>query len=286
MSDSPPGSVGFIGLGNLGAAMAQRLLDRPEPLLVHDVRPEATVPFVEKGARSASLAELARDCSVISVVVLTDGQVREVVAELLEHAAEGTVVAVHSTIEPDTAAELAEQAATHGVHVLDAPVSGGALGAAEGRLAVMVGGDRAAYERAKPVFRAWAEVVVHLGRAGAGTRCKLARNLLTFAGFAAAAEADRLAEAAGIDLRKLAAVVRHSDSITGGPSAIMLRPSTAPLEPDDGLRPIFEHTRALGEKDLAQALALGGQLGVDLPFAELALSSLAVGLGVPHEEST
>lgn len=286
MSGSPPAAIGFIGLGNIGAAMAQRLLDRTEPLLVHDVRPEATLPFVEKGARSVSLDELARECGVISVVVLTDGQVRDVVAALLEHAAEGTVIAVHSTIEPHTAAELAEQAAAHGVHVLDAPVSGGALGAAEGRLAVMVGGDRGAYETAKPVFRAWAEVVVHLGPAGAGTRCKLARNLLTFAGFAAAAEASRLAEAAGIDLRKLAAVVRHSDAITGGPSAVMLRPSTAPLDPDDGLRPIFEHTRSLGEKDLAQALALGEQLGVDLPFAALANDCLADGLGVPHEERT
>lgn len=286
MSGSPTGAVGFVGLGNIGAAMAQRLLDRPEPLLVHDVRAEATAMFVEKGARAASLAELGRECSLISVVVLTDAQVRDVVAALLEHATEGTVVAVHSTIEPHTAPELAEQAAAHGVHLLDAPVSGGALGAAEGRLAVMVGGDRGAYETAKPVFRAWAEVVVHLGPAGAGTQCKLARNLLTFAGFAAAAEANRLAEAAGIDLRKLAAVVRHSDSITGGPSAVMLRPSTAPLDPEDGLRPIFEHTRALGEKDLAQALALGEQLGIDLPFAALAIDTLADGLGVPHEERT
>ena len=121
--------------------------------------------------------------------------------------------------------------------------------------------------------------------AGAGTQCKLARNLLTFAGFAAAAEANRLAEAAGLDLRKLAAVVRHSDGITGGPSAIMIRTSTAPLAADDGLRPIFEHTRGLAEKDLALALAMGETLDVDLPFARLARESLAAGLGVPHEES-
>lgn len=285
-TSSSTGSVGFVGLGNIGAAMARRLLGGPEPLLVHDVRTEATAPFVERGARAAPLPELARECSVVSVVVLTDAQVRDVVAQLLEHATAGTVIAVHSTIEPHTAAELAEQAAARDVHLLDAPVSGGALGAADGRLAVMVGGERGAYETAKPVFQAWAEVVVHVGPAGAGTRCKLARNLLTFAGFAAAAEAARLAEAGGIDLRKLAAVVRHSDAITGGPAAVMLRPSTAPLGPDDGLRTIFEHTRALGEKDLAQAVALGEQLGVDLPFAELALDSLAAGLGVPHEERT
>jgi 3-hydroxyisobutyrate dehydrogenase-like beta-hydroxyacid dehydrogenase len=149
----------------------------------------------------------------------------------------------------------------------------------------MVGGERTAYEIAKPVFQHWAELVLHVGRAVAGTQCKLARNLLTFAGFAAVAEASRLAEAAGIDLRKLAAVVRQSDGITGGPSAIMIRQSTAPLAPDDGLRPIFEHTRGLAEKDLGLALALGEELGIDLPFAALALQTLAVGLGVPYEES-
>lgn len=278
------GAVGFIGLGNIGAAMAQRLVDWPDGLLVHDLREEATAPFVEKGARAGSLKELAVECDVISIVVLTDAQVRDVVGQLLEHATEGTVIAVHSTIETDTAAELAAQAFDSGVHVLDAPVSGGAIGAADGRLAVMVGGERSAYEMAKPVFQAWAELVLHLGAAGAGTRTKLARNLLTFAGFAAAAEASKLAEASGIDLRKLAAVVRHSDGITGGPSAVMVRPNTSVLGDDDGLRPIFEHTRTLGEKDLKLALALGASVGVDLPFAALALQTLAAGLGVPHEE--
>ena len=273
-------STGFVGLGNIGGAMASRLPARS--LLVHDVREDAMAVYVGKGARAASLKELAVECDVISVVVLTDAQVRDVVGQLLEHATPGTVVAIHSTIDTQTAPELAAAAAEQGVHVLDAPVSGGAIGAAEGRLAVMVGGDRSAYETAKPVFQHWAELVLHVGAAGAGTQCKLARNLLTFAGFAAAAEASRLAEAAGIDLRKLAAVVRQSDGITGGPSAVMIRQTTGPLPADDGLRPVFEHTRGLAEKDLGLALAMGEQLGVELPFAALALQTLAAGLGVPH----
>lgn len=275
--------VGFVGLGNIGGAMAARL--DPAQLLVHDVREEAAAPFVARGARFASLEELAVECDVISVVVLTDAQVRDVVDQLLEHATEGTVVAVHSTIETGTAGELAERAATRGVQLLDAPVSGGAIGAAEGRLAAMVGGEREAYERAKPVFRHWASLVVHLGPAGAGTQAKLARNLLTFAGFAVAAEASRLAESCGLDLGKLAAVVRHSDMITGGPSAVMVRRTTEPFAADDGLRPVFEHTRTLGEKDLALALALGEANDVELPFARLALDHLAGALGVPHEET-
>ena len=278
--------IGFIGLGNIGGAMATRLLAHPDGLMVHDLRVEALVPFVEKGAKAGTIEQVARDCSVISIVVLTDAQVRSVVAALLAHAAPGTVIAIHSTIETGTAEELAVIALEKGVHLVDAPVSGGAFGAADGRLAVMVGGERAAYETAKPVFQHWATLVLHLGPAGAGTKAKLARNLLTFAGYAVAAEANRLAEAAGLDLNKLAAVVRHSDQITGGPSAIMVRPVTAPMAADDGLRSIFEHSRTLGEKDLALALALGDSLGVDLPFAALALRSLAAGLGVPHQEKT
>jgi len=274
--------IGFIGLGNIGAAMASRL--PPHQLLVHDIREEAAAAFVENGARFGSLKDLALECDVISIVVLTDQQVRDVVAELLENATEGTVIAVHSTIETGTAGELATTAATRGVHLLDAPVSGGAIGAADGRLAVMVGGERTAYELAKPVFQHWAALVLHLGPAGAGTQAKLARNLITFASYAAVAEASRLAEACGLDLSKLAAVVRHSDAITGGPSAVMVRRTTEPFAADDGLRPIFEHTRALGEKDLGLALAMGEGLDVDLPFARLALDTLAAGLGVPHEE--
>ncbi len=277
--------VGFVGLGNIGAAMAGRLVDWPGGLVVYDIRPAALEPLVALGARAAGdLADLGRACQVISVVVLTDGQARDVVMGLLPTVRPGTVVAVHSTVDTETAAELAALAEPYGVHVLDAPVSGGAIGAADGRLAVMVGGERSAYERAKPVFSRWASLVLHLGPAGAGTRAKLARNLLTFAGFAAAAEAQRLAEAAGLDLGKLAAVVRHSDAITGGPSAVMVRRTTQALAADDGLRSIFEHTRTLGEKDLTLALTLGESLAVDLPFARLALDHLAAGLGVPHEE--
>ena len=203
-------------------------------------------------------------------------------AELLTTAAAGTVIAVHSTIRPETAEELAATAAAHGVDLLDVPVSGGFMGAHEGTLAAMVGGERAAYERAKDVFARWASVVVHMGPAGAGTRTKLARNLLHFIAYTGRGEAQRLAEAAGLDLRKLARVVRHSDSVTGGPGAIMLRDTTAPLAPGDDWFDVLSHTRDLGEKDLALALELANGLGLDLPLARQALADFATGLGVPH----
>jgi 3-hydroxyisobutyrate dehydrogenase-like beta-hydroxyacid dehydrogenase len=276
--------LGYVGLGNQGAPMAKRLADWPGGLTVFDVRPEAMEPLVQLGATAAgSLADVAR-ADVISVTVLTDAQVRAVVAELAEHAAPGTVIALHSTIEPGTAAELAEQLQPRGVRIVDAPVSGGAGAADKGELAVMVGADDEAYAAVKPVFKTWASLVVRAGEPGAGTRMKLARNMLTFVGFAAACEAMALAEASGIDLQKLGRVVRHSDAQSGGPGAIMVRDDTAALTPDHFLYDMFRHTRGLGEKDLRLALGLGEATGVDLPLAQIAVRRLAAGLGVPHDD--
>ena len=276
-------AVGFIGLGQIGAPMAGRLVDWPGGLHVYDIRPDAATSLVAHGATLAgSVAEVGAACDVVSVMVLDDAQVRTVVAELLTTARPGTVIAVHSTIRAETAEELAPMAAAQGVDLLDVPVSGGFVGAHDGTLAAMVGGEREAYERVKPVFATWASVIVHMGPAGAGTRTKLARNLLHFIAFTGVGEAQRLAEAAGLDLRKLARVVRHSDSVTGGPGAIMLRDTTAPLDPGDDWYDVLVHTRNLGEKDLTLALELAADLGLDLPLAQLALRDFATGLGVPH----
>lgn len=273
--------VGFIGLGQIGSPMAERLLDHPGGLVVFDVRPEATEPFAQKGARvAADAAEIGMECDVISVMVRDDEQVRDVLHAILRTARPGTVVAIHSTIAPGTAEELAKEATEKDVHVIDAAVAGGFMGAAQGTLAVMAGGPKEAVDRCREPFGRFAELVVHVGPVGAATRAKLARNLLQFAAYSAAAEATRLAEAAGIDLGVFGQVVRQSDKTTGGPGAILVRPTTAPMATDDPLREIFTHTRDLGEKDLKLAIELGRELGVDLPFAELALERLAEGLGL------
>jgi 3-hydroxyisobutyrate dehydrogenase-like beta-hydroxyacid dehydrogenase len=273
-------AVGFIGLGQIGAPMAAHLLDRPGGLVVCDVRPEAAAPFAENGARlAASPSEVAREADVISVMVRDDAEVREVVKDILAGARGGTVIAIHSTIRPGTAEELARDAVAANVNVVDAPVSGGPMGAREGSLAVLAGGTAEAVDRCREPFGHWASLVVHLGPVGAGTKAKLARNLIQFAAYGAAAEAQRLAEAAGIDLAELAKVVRHSDRVTGGPGAIMLRATTGPLAANDPLYEILSHTRELGAKDLALALELGRELGVDLPFTQLALERFDAGLG-------
>lgn len=290
MTDATHPGVGFIGLGQIGAPMATRWLEWPGGLTVHDVHAPATEPFAAGGAHVASSpAEVARRARIISIMVLNDEQVADVLAGpegILSAAEPGTVVAIHSTVEADTPARLAELAAPKGVHVIDAPVSGGFMGAHAGTLALMVGGTEEAVEAVREPFALLGTLVAHLGPIGAGTRAKLARNLITFASYAAVGDAYRLAEAAGVDLHLLGEVVRHSDKITGGPGAVMLRRSADPLPDGDGLKPIFTHTRGLGEKDLSLALALAAEHGLDLPFARLAKDHLGAALGVPHDDET
>jgi 3-hydroxyisobutyrate dehydrogenase-like beta-hydroxyacid dehydrogenase len=278
--------LGYIGLGNMGAAMAKRLVEWRGGVVVFDVRAEAMTPLAELGATLADSAADVAAADVISVTVLNDEQVRDVVGELAPHAKPGTVIAIHSTISPDTAIALAEELRPNGIHVIDAPVSGGGGAAEKGELAIMVGADREVYERIKPAFKQMGSMVIHAGPPGAGTRMKLARNMLTFTSYAAACEAMKLAEAAGIDLQQLGRVVRHTDALTSGPGAIIVRENMSVLEPDNFLFGPFTHTRGLGEKDLSLALALGEAVDVDLPLAELALKNLATGLGVPHTTST
>jgi 3-hydroxyisobutyrate dehydrogenase len=281
--------VGFIGLGQIGRPMAARLTGWPAGLWVHDVDPSATEALEQAGAKVAGTPrEVAEHATHVSVMVRDDAQVRAVLTGadgVFAGARPGRVIAVHSTIHPDTAHEVADLAASHDVRVLDAPVSGGAVGAQQGRLAILVGGDADAFETSREVLERMGELVVHVGPVGAGTAAKLARNLLHFVAFTATTEASRLAEAAGIDLVALGKVVRHTDAITGGPGAIMWRDTTAQIAPDDPWFAILEHVRQLGEKDLALAIELGDRLDVDTPLADLALPRLAAGLGLSAPET-
>jgi 3-hydroxyisobutyrate dehydrogenase-like beta-hydroxyacid dehydrogenase len=274
--------VGFVGLGQMGAAMAGRLVeDEGVELTVFDVRPEVVEDFVAKGANGASsVAEAAADVDVLSVMVVDDAQVRDVVEQVLAAPVPGLLVAVHSTISPATAEELVVTLQAAGMDLVDAPVSGGSMGAATGRLVAMVGGSDEAAARCREAFDPWAGLVAHVGPVGVGTRCKLARNLLHFCAFAAAGEAARLAEAAGVDPSVLGDIVRKTDAITGGPGAILIRPTAGEMDDADPLKPYLAHAQVLGIKDLELAIAAGDELGVPTLMADRALGLLGAALGV------
>lgn len=283
--------TGFIGLGNIGKPMALRLAAAEGiELRVFDVAPEPVDELVAAGADAAeSVAALGAWADVACVMVRDDDQVRSVLDEVLAGRSRDERVpllfVVHSTVAPETPGELADRVRRSGnaVEIVDAPVSGGSMGAADGSLAIMVGASDDGFKAVESVLSAMGSKVIHAGEVGAGTRLKLARNLLHFVCFTAATEAARLAEAAGLDLVALGEVVRHTDAITGGPGAILHRDTTAPIAEGDFWHGVFSHVIALGEKDLRFATDLADNLGVDVPLARQALADLASGLGIPHE---
>lgn len=278
---STPVTVGFVGLGMIGKPMALTLARSDLDLLVYDVAPEPVAELEAAGAKAVgSVAELAAAVDVLCVMVRDDDQVREVLGEVLGVAGDRLTVVIHSTVAPDTPGQLADTAARHGVRVVDAPVSGGPTGAAQGTLAIMVGGSDDAFAAARPALDVMGSKVVHAGPIGSGTKFKLARNMMHFVSFTAATEAMRLAEAAGLSLKDLGDVVRHTDAITGGPGAIILRTTTDPIDPADFWHGVMTHVVALGDKDLGFAIELAEQLDVDVPLARQARERLAKGLGL------
>ncbi|TFV70580.1 NAD(P)-dependent oxidoreductase [Blastococcus sp. CT_GayMR20] len=193
--------IGFVGLGNLGQAMALRLARDGWTLSVLDRDPGKCAPCAAEGARVVTSASELADCDVIALAVPDDKAVAELLSGstgLIASLRPGSTVLVHSTVLPVTARMLAEEAASREIDVLDAPVSGGADRALAGTLTVMVGGDSAVLDAARPVLECVGREIQHLGPSGAGAATKLANQLLMFASLAAAHEAADLAAAYGV----------------------------------------------------------------------------------------
>ena len=267
-------TVGIIGLGAIGRGVANAVAAAGFDLAVCDVRAAATEPFARTASVSPDPATLGRTADVVVVAVVTDDQVLAVLDPsdgALSSLRAGATVVILSTIGLDTLNAVAGMAATAGVSVVDCGVSGGPSAAAEGALIAMVGGEAGAVERAQPVLDAFSSLVVRMGPLGAGLQAKLARNVVQYGSWLAAYEAQRLAEAAGIELSKLAQVIRASDARIGGASTLMFRPTAAPFGTGDdrGLVAAMEAAAALAHKDLGAALRLAEELNLELPMTEL-----------------
>jgi 3-hydroxyisobutyrate dehydrogenase len=195
----------FIGLGAMGAPMAGHLKQHG---LLHAVA-NRTHAKAEQLARElsvaapATLAELAPQCDVIALCVTADTDVLDTVEALAPHVRPGTIVIDHSTVDPETAKKAAARLKEVGAHFLDAPVSGGVEGAKNGKLSVMVGGDAAVLERARPVLESYALRVTHLGDVGAGQATKAVNQVLVAGIAQAVCEGLALGEALGLDPERL-----------------------------------------------------------------------------------
>jgi 3-hydroxyisobutyrate dehydrogenase-like beta-hydroxyacid dehydrogenase len=272
-NDAVP-SAGVIGLGDIGRGLASSLMSAGVPVSVCDVREEATTPFREGAHVAATPSALAARSDVVLVAVFNDAQVRAVLQGpdgVFAGAAPGTAVVVVSTIPSATVLELRAEAAPHGVTVVDCGVSGGPDAAASGELVSMIGGSAEEVDQVRPVLDVISCLVLHMGPPGAGLAAKLARNLITYGSWLAAFEAQELAEAAGIDLLKLGEAARESDKRIGGATRLMFRTTAAPwpADTDAGLLGAMRAGSEITHKDLTSILALGTELGVALPLAEL-----------------
>jgi 3-hydroxyisobutyrate dehydrogenase len=225
--------VGFIGLGSQGAPMAGRIVEANFPTTLWARRPATLEPFADTAASVAtSPAELAAASDLVCLCVVGDADVVEVVTGengVLAGLKPGGVIAVHSTVHPDTCRRLAEKAAGQGVSVIDAPVSGGAPAVAEGKLLVMVGGDDEVVERCRPVFASYADPIVHLGALGSGQTAKLLNNLLFTANLGTASTMLALGEALGVLPERLSEVISRGSgnsfalNVLGGDTAGLAR---------------------------------------------------------------
>jgi 3-hydroxyisobutyrate dehydrogenase len=252
--------IGFIGLGIMGRGMAHNLLRAGFNLTVWNRTASRMDEFVAAGARAAaSPADIARHCDIILICVSDTPDVEAVIlgeGGVLEGAGAGQLVIDHSTISPQATQAIAARLNGIGVHLLDAPVSGGSEGAANGTLSIMVGGEAEQVARAMPVLEALGKTITHVGPQGAGQMVKLVNQILVVVNELAVCEGLLFAQAGGLDLAKTL------DAVKGGAAGSWMLANRGPQMIARDWRPGF--TIDLQQKDLRLVLEAAAQLGIPL----------------------
>jgi 2-hydroxy-3-oxopropionate reductase len=253
--------VGFIGLGMQGKYMAVNLAEAGYDLMVYDTRSEPLEELARAGAKIArSNAEVAKHAEIVQVCVLNDAQVEAVVAGpkgLLETAAPGAIIVIHSTIAPATLSKLAPLVAQKRVEIIDAPVSGSERGAKAKTMSYMVGGSREALERCRALFATSGPKIQHVGALGAGARAKLAHQIIITVNMLAAYEGMKVGVESGLDPKVL------EKGIHEGLAQSWIADAWSDLS-------FGPHSREVFYKDLQLGLELAEELGISVPGAQLA----------------
>lgn len=258
--------VGWIGTGLMGASLCGHLLTHGYALTVFNRTRARAEPLLARGAAWAdSPRDVAAGADVVCTMVGGPPDVREVLLGpngALDAARPGAVLIDLTTSEPALAREIDERARARDVAALDAPVSGGDVGAREARLSIMVGGDRAVFDRVQPLLACLGKTIVHQGPAGAGQHTKMVNQTLIATGMIGVCEALLYAHKAGLDLPTVLA------SVSGGAAGSWSLTNYAPRMLDGDFAPGFAVTHFL--KDLGIALAEARRLRLALPGLALA----------------
>jgi 3-hydroxyisobutyrate dehydrogenase len=279
--------IAFIGLGTMGGPMALNLLSARHDLVVHDTRRPTADEHLGRGARWAdSPREAAREAELILTSLPGPKEVEEVALGeqgIIHGAGRDAVYADLSTSSPSLIRRIHELFGERGVHVLDAPVSGGPLGAQRGTLQIMVGGDEAIFERVKPALAAIGDKVTHIGEIGSGTIAKLVHNTISYCAGQAIAECFTLGVKAGVKPEKLLEAVRGGAYGQGYMLSYRL--------PEVVFKGDFDRPRfalALARKDVGLATELAREYNVPMAMAALAEQALieALARGWGDKDST
>jgi 3-hydroxyisobutyrate dehydrogenase len=251
--------VGFIGLGIMGMGMARNLLKAGFPVCAWN-RTLSKAEGLQGATVGKSPADVATQSDIIITCVSDTPDVEAVILGedgVIHGVKAGALVIDCSTISPQATQSIAEKLSAQGVKMLDAPISGGSEGAANGTLSIMIGGDAADFDRALPVFEAMGKTITHVGTTGAGQTVKLVNQVLVVGNCLAMCEALLLAQAGGVDLKKA------FDAVSKGAAGSWMFTNRAPQIINRDWRPGF--TVALQQKDLRLVLEAADQLGVPLP---------------------
>jgi 2-hydroxy-3-oxopropionate reductase len=267
----PEETVGFIGLGIMGRPMALNLLRAGYSLVVHNRTRDKEQELVNEGARSAASPREAAAASDIVITMLPDSPDVEQVYlgedGVIAGARAGQLMIDMSSIAPAVAVAVASAAAEKGADALDAPVSGGDVGARDGTLSIMVGGTDEAFKRAKPLFDVLGKTVVHMGGAGAGQTAKACNQILVAVTIEAVSEALVLASKAGVDPDRLIEVL--SGGLAGNKVMEVRRRNFLEHDFTPGFKLELHH------KDLGIALRTARELGVYVPTTAIVDQMLA-----------
>ena len=277
--------VGFIGAGNMGGPMCRNVIKNSgREILVYD-RDEAAVRRCEEagGTGVGSIAEAVGESDVVFTSLPMPRDVEAVAlgeGGIGESARQGTVHVDLSTNSPTMVRSIAARLEPKGVRMLDAPVSGGVVGAEKATITIMVGGDRAVFDECLPLFESFGKNVIYAGALGAGSIAKIVNNMVAFCNMASGAEGLMLGAAAGIDPDVLNQVIRSSSGDGFGYRAVARKALAGDWSPTFALD--------LAYKDLHLALELADEIGIPLPLAAQThnLMRMARGSGYGGDDAT
>ena len=276
-------NIGYIGLGLMGTSCALNLIKAGHSLFVWARRPESAKPVLDKGAVwCGSIAETAAKCDILFLNVTNTDDVESVLFGMngvTESRNKGLTVVDMSTISATATRTMAKRLETHGIELVDAPVSGGTSGAENGTLTVMVGARQKTFDRIKPVLEAMGKTITRIGDCGAGQVAKSCNQIIITGAIAAVAEAFRFAEAANVD----AALVRQA--LLGGLAGSKILEIHAQRMIDDSYAPGFK--TALHLKDISIVEKIAEELHLNMPVTQIGYGLLqkTVDAGYGEEDS-